>query len=229
MKFFRLEGPDVYDTSGRPTVVAKEHLYIPAMICPVCGVFSRAGALRVPLPADVSEFMMPDPIPMDEWRRRREQWAQKLKIDRELIRPGLTLGLPAGECSRRIVGQILNPGSFVWVSEDVRNRLEAIGATGVAYVGVSLTPCCGDTRMWELVVSGRAWRRGMSPESSTLCRVCGRSGFPRPDYFEVDECRWDGADIFNLDFNPSYYIVTERIAELLQRMLCPGLLLTPTQ
>lgn len=87
--------------------------------------------------------------------------------------------------------------------------------TGVSFANVQLTGAC-DVQLAELVIHGRAWRRGSTSESLQLCHVCGRTGFPNPRDLSVDEARWDGSDFITVDGNPNIVIVTKRVALVLE-------------
>lgn len=100
--------------------------------------------------------------------------------------------------------------------------LQQLQVTGVEFVNVHLTSAgtgelCPEAlpELWELYVTGKAWRVGMDAARITACRGCKRLTFPEPNYFTVDESRWDRTDFFNLDLNPNMVFVTERVAQAL--------------
>jgi hypothetical protein len=71
-------------------------------------------------------------------------------------------------------------------------------------------------RLWEIVVSGTAWRKGSDDQSITTCRDCRRAIFPNASQLDIDETRWDGSDFFHVDRNPNIVLVTERVRDLFE-------------
>ena len=97
------------------------------------------------------------------------------------------------------------------------------GFAGVEFIEVQtswakgMRPNGAPPRLWELVVTGSAWRKGSDEQSITICGVCGRTVFPNPSQLDVDVTRWDGNDFFHVDRNPNIVLVTERVCDLLDK------------
>lgn len=182
----------------------------------------------MPLPANSSEFKSPEPLPVAAWRKRRASWAKKLGVSIDRVLPGATVGPPMGRCVKPMKGDVAIPfpGRF-WVTARVRDALEGAQVTGLSFSEVLLGKECGTLKLWELVVAGHAWRKGTDPESSIECRICGLVGFPDPEVLSVDTTRWDGSDLFTLDYNPNIVVTTERVARILQDLKLRGLDVVP--
>lgn len=71
--------------------------------------------------------------------------------------------------------------------------------------------------LWELIITGKAWRQGYHLEDEIVCKCCKRTNFPEPSNLKVDISRWDGSDFFNIDLNPNIIIVTERVYRVLEK------------
>ena len=233
MRFYRLTHPR-YDTDQEDWVVNPVRIcakvFFPSVICPDCaerigGGWASSNKVRIDLPADlkIDEFRAGRFLPLDEWCRFRSELARRLSVREELIRPGAQLGPPHGVVRGKKLKDILHPGpGYIWVSEAVMSSLQARGFTGVHFVKVhtewgktlkdeTATP----PDLWELVVTGSAWRVGMDVERVTDCATCGRTLFPEPGWLEVDESRWDGSDFFVVDGNVNITLVSERVRDFL--------------
>lgn len=220
MRFYELTHPEYatdHDADSRNPVISIATYHIPGILCDVCGQWSSSNRVRVEPRSNVEEFEGMRFLPAEDWRRRRDTWARILNTDVESIVPGATLGPPMGVCTSAICEDAVHPmPGEVWVGTRARGVLVAAKFTGVSYTRVQLTSECGEVDLWELVVHGRAWRTGSTPESLQLCSTCGRSGFPSPMNMSVDEARWDGSDFVILDGNPNIIIVTERVRDTLK-------------
>ena len=173
----------------------------------------------------------------------RETWASMLGVNPYRVEPGADLGPPTGTLLGRIMEDVIIPfpGQLL-LQERARQVLSSASLTGfelwreqlVAAAPGESRSCASDdahdsaeppidldreaaiTELWEVFVTGRAWRPGRSEESPRLCNLCGRRGFPDPKNLTVDAARWDGSDFLNLDMNPNIVIVTRRVRDLFE-------------
>jgi len=199
-------------------------LHIPSQICPNCGTWSSCERLRrVNLhKADVQKFRGYNFLDLQEWLANRPGWAKELGVEEKEIRPGAALGPPLGEVRNVIKEDIVHPfPGMIWVKENIVTLLKSISPTGVDFIPVELQKKKGLKKnielpqLWELYVRGKAWRKGVDPQSIIKCDLCERTEFPHPDILAVDESRWDGSDFFNVDQNPNIIIVTEKVHDIL--------------
>lgn len=152
-----------------------------------------------------------------DWMRSRENWARVLGVEAGELAPGAKIGPPTGICTSAIGEDVVHPvPGEVWINSRVQEVLAGARFTGVAFAKVQVSSECGDVDLAELVVQGRARRKGSTFESLRECEICGRLGFPSPTTLAVDEARWDGSDFVTLDDNPNIIIVTERVASVLE-------------
>lgn len=217
MKIYRLTHPSYYDDWDFMRRNPIESIYthrVPGIDCEVCGRWAYSKRLRIPLPAESKEFEKIRFLPVAEWRACLDRWSKLLGIPADELEPS-TIGPPVGKCKRRIVEDVVHAGiGQIWIRERVRDAFLSAGLSGVSFAKVMLNAKCG-VDLWEIVVHGRAWRKGSTPEKALLCEICGRRGFPSPNCLAVDETRWDGSDFFNVDFNENITLVTERVAEVI--------------
>ncbi|WP_437962693.1 double-CXXCG motif protein (plasmid) [Sorangium sp. So ce119] len=219
MQFFKLTHPeyqsDQEDNSRNP-VISTAVYRIPGISCNLCGPWSSSDRLRIPLPSKADEFLGVRFLPLRDWKLARDEWANLLHASPDDLTPGVELGPPMGTCTAAIQEDAVHPiPGQVWIGSRVRDALVAAGLSGVSFAHVDLPADCGEVEMWELVVHGRAWRRGSTGDSIRLCEVCGRRGFPSPKDLSVDETRWDGSDFVLLDHNPNIIVVTDRVAKVI--------------
>lgn len=219
MRFFKLTHPQ-YDTdheeSSRNPVRSTASYRVPAITCVVCGPWSSSQRLRVPLPEDTDSFSGISFLGVDQWKRLGPEWAARLGVPVDALAPGAKLGPPQGVCASEIQEDSVHPmPGEIWIVSRVKDAFVAAGLTGVSFERVKLTGNCGDAELWEVIVEGRAWRKGSTEDSLCACELCGRRVFPRPKMLSVDESRWDGSDFVLLDHNPNIIVVTERTQEVL--------------
>jgi len=225
--FFRLDTPKYatdHESDRRNTVwVARPFVRLPAATCDVCGTWSSSKKLRVDVPqaliAELGTFPgMQEPLPWEEWQRRRAEWATALNIAPEQLKPSTKLGPPYGKVQRKTKEDVIHasPG-YVWVQERVKKAIEQAGFRGVGLVEVIVDKKKECPQLWELVVEGHGFRPGHTAESLRDCQQCGRQIFPNPEDLTVDVSRWDGSDFFDLDGNPNMIFVTERVRDLFVR------------
>jgi len=227
MTFYRLTDYD-YETdqafSRHNPVRIIGSLHIPSQICTNCGTWSSCDRLRMVNlhKADVQIFRGYNFLDLQEWLANRPRWAQELGVEEKEIRPGAALGPPHGEVKNVIKEDIVHPfPGMIWVKENIVTLLKSISPTGVEFVPVELQKKKGLKKtfelpqLWELYVTGKAWRKGADPQAIVKCKLCGRREFPHPDILAVDEARWDGSDFFNLDQNPNMVFVTGKVHDIL--------------
>jgi hypothetical protein len=228
MNFFRLTHTE-YETDwefGRRNPVGEYGmgLHVPTIVCEVCDRWGGGRRIPVPVPKDpaVLELLRGYRcFPRAEWPQIAEKLATALGVPLSDIRPGAEIGPPYGSIKRVDFGDFIHVGDQ-WVRPRVVDALRQHGATGVKYVKVEAV---WDKKvknlpaeppdLWELHVTGHAWREDMNAERIRLCELCGRQSFPEPGWIKVDESRWDGSDFFHLDANTAITIVTERIRDIL--------------
>ena len=165
-------------------------------------------------------------ITFDEWNDMKPGWARLLGIplDDDNLVPGADLGPPQGKVTGRITHNVVHPfPGRLWCAGRVKGKLQQSGGRGFKFAKVRLSFAKTATRyagtasaLWELVVVGRAWRKGSTLAGITACSTCGRKRFPRPKSLKVDEARWDGSDVFNVDLNSNIVIVTEHFKDALE-------------
>ena len=219
MTFFRLTHPP-YKTDQelrrRNPVAETPYGHVPGMVCPTCGVRVSSDRLRTTWSARVEHIARTNYQTPDDWHRSRATWARVLRVKPEAVTPGATLGPPRGRCTGPIDEEIVHPfPGLIWVARRVRNALQAAKLTGVSFAKVQLEPARWQRDLWELVVQGRAWRKGSTAKTLRRCRICGRETFRSPTNLDVDVRRWDRTDFFHVDHNPNILLVTERVASVL--------------
>lgn len=217
LRFFRLTHPeyatDHEDNARNPVESVGSHM-IPGINCKVCGVWSSTDRLRVPIPEAADEFAQIRFLPVEEWSRQRQRWAAVLGVPEQNITPGADIGPPMGVCKRTPKSDAVHPfPGLIWVTPRVMDEFLAANYSGLSFARVEFSKPLRDVELWEMVVLGRAWREGSTPESLVACEICGRMEFPAPKNIVVDERQWDGSDFFFVDENPSVIVVTERVAE----------------
>jgi hypothetical protein len=228
VRFRKLTHPH-YETDNEDTAVNPirmiEDIALPGIICPACGTW--AGSRRVCLPIDEPSLLgclRGAPISQTAWMELADQVRTSENLARDFpLRPGDVLGRPRAELLDESPPDFLHPfpGQLI-VQGPVVNALQEAGLTGYKPMPVDvhwsqrIRPSPAEPpALYELVVTGKAWRIGMNEIQITLCCVCGRRGFPNPEYLAVDESRWDGSDLFHVDANPNIVLVTERTCVLL--------------
>ncbi len=220
MRFFKLTYPDYLtdrEMDSRNPVSSTSSHHIPGMDCPVCGTWSSSDRLRINLTMKDAPFRDVSFLTVKTWLKSRPVWAAALGVAEDLLAPGAKVGPPQGVCSSIIREDCVHPiPGEIWVRDRVRTAMLDAQLTGVSLVPFELSGVCDDAKLWELVVTGRAWRKGSTEESIWVCDVCYRESFPRPKALGVDESRWDGSDFIILDRNPNIIVATEKVAKLIQ-------------
>jgi hypothetical protein len=178
VQFFKLTHP-TYITDDqfefRNPVSTASQLQLPGIECPICGRWASSNRLRVGVPAGAQPFGAEEFVTPAQWMLGREGWARLLGVSADELAPGAEVGPPIGQCTSGIAADVVHPmPGIIWVRQSVREALDHLA--GVSFADVQLSGEC-DVHLAELVVHGRAWRRGSTTESLLLCHVCGRTGF----------------------------------------------------
>lgn len=231
MEFFELTHPD-YETdqahSRHNPVQLKVDYYVPGIICEVCGnEWGSSDRVRVQLPQTQSVLDLLDghSFPSTEWFRTIDHLSKALGVPKEMLRPGAQIGPPRGTLRHLRFGSFIHPfPGQMWVVSEVVDVLKANHASGVDFFPVEISLgnklkkiSAAVPKLWELVITGHAWRLGHDLARITDCHHCGRRIFPEPKWLTVDESRWDGSDFLNLDLNPNMVFVTKRVADLFEK------------
>jgi hypothetical protein len=235
MQFYELREPD-YSTDqlhdrANPIRMIEEYS-VPGILCPVCteetgGGWASSDRVRVDTPDDtlLKPMLSGQNLPPAEWKKVRDKIRIELNVPAYMrITPGAAIGLPRAELLQPDVQQILHPfpGQLI-VRDTVVHALEQARLTGFQPVPVSAEWGMKAQRLvaedppllYELCISGHAWRVGFDEERITTCHTCGRKLFPDPHWLEVDQNRWDGSDFFTVDMNPNIVLVTDRVCQTL--------------
>ena len=228
--FYRLTSPKYKSNSAEEQanlIAFKIDMSLPGRGCPFCGPW--AGSRRLYLPvhdAKLQRKLRTDgwPLPDDEWLElaRAVHKHLNLKDDFPLL-PGDDLGTPVVDVYSSTLNDFLHPFPGVLVVKpSTLHILEEEGFTGFRPIKLN-THWSKRLRhlfeeppeLYELLVTGQAWREGNDKESLILCQHCGRMDFPK--WTPVDESRWDGSDFFNVDCNPNIVLVTKRVCKTLSQ------------
>ncbi len=236
MQFYELTHPPYetdYDYNKANPIRMKAALYIPGVICPVCmgetgGGWASSNRIRVKVPkkSTLRQYLMGQSLPLEQWREFVVTLRSALKIPSWMpVAPGAQIGQPKGELLSEQLPDMMHPfpGQLI-VQARVVEALKEARLTGFQPVRVEVqwgktvkSPRGEPPALYELLVTGTAWRVGMDLESITVCKECERITFPHPDWLVVDESRWDGSDFFHVDRNPNIVLVTERVCRVLAR------------
>ena len=231
VNFYRLTYPR-YETDSeyitRNPIQPIHKLWLPGLICSACGE-TWAGSWRRyrPLPDRVLQPRLSGkPLPEREWRELADAVRRSAGLSDDVkLAPGEIFGPPVAELESQDVADFLQPlAGGIFVQENVVAAIESAGLTGVRPLRVEVRwgkrvrhPPSEPPTLYELLVTGHAWRVGMDLERITVCPQCQRTVFPDPERLAVDESRWDGSDFFNVDCNPNVVLVTERVCETIIR------------
>lgn len=229
MNFYELTYPEyISDQAERKNnpVNLLPNISVPSIVCDDCGIWSSSVRIRekVELTSKAKDIIKKRMIHVSEWDVIIKELSEELNIDYELLKPGTELGVPRGEIANVNLHDFVHPfPGLIWVNESVKEFLVQQKATGVEFceVDADFRKAKNKTdktnqKLWEIVVTGKAWRKGINYEDTLVCRKCNRTIFQNPEYLQVDESKWDGSDFVRLDFNPNIIVVTERIYELLR-------------
>lgn len=235
MRFFRFTHPD-YATDREFAVanpgISELDKQLPGIICEHCGQrWGSSSRIRIgdELSRSIDAYLLsiedPDVVTVQEWERISKDLSHITGLPEETLEPGVEYGAPVGVLKRADIADILHPfPGTIWITARVAEALGNAELIGADFVPVRLKPVKrvaatpGNLpELWEIIITGKAWRRGMDLERITVCKVCKRTEFPEPEQLEVDESRWDGSDFFHLDLNPNIVLVTERVLDVLNQ------------
>lgn len=227
MVFFRLDHP-VYQTDqeaacANPVRDDSYALQVPCIECGACGAYSNSSVLRIPPPTDAEtvEMLAGKILPADEWEWAVTKLARRLGVSPSRLSAGTDIGPPKGLILKADLPDFVHPlPGRMWVKRAVVDALKGIRATGIEYNAVELdwaqevSSARPVPELWELTVTGVAWRTGRTTESNAKCPVCLRQHYARPWYWSIDESRWDGSDFANVDGARTVVAVTGHICNL---------------
>lgn len=230
MNFYELTYPqyasDQAERKNNPVKLIP-NISIPAIVCDDCGLWSSSKRIRrnVELTSKSKEILNNKNIHADDWNSSMRVLSEELKIDIESLKPGAELGMPRGIIANVEMPHFVHPFTgVIWITDSVKDVLTENMATGVEFCEVDIELKKGKVkseqtlpRLWEIVVLGKAWRKGFNYENSIACKKCGRTKFLDPDFLKIDESTWDQSDFFLVDLNPNIIVVTERICELFKK------------
>lgn len=222
----RYETDQTYDAANPIRFVPD--IWLPGVICDECGEI-WTGSRRIYLPISDPSLRrrlsgIRFPVPLEKWRKLAQEVRAAISLPDDFpLEPGDVLGTPRAKVLSREIPDFLHrfPGQLI-VRTKVVEALERAKLTGFQPVRVQtywseqlhhfqMEP----PSLFELVVTGVAWRVDSDLKRLTACQHCGRLIFPDPDWLVVDESRWDGSDFFHVDRNPNIALVTERVCEVL--------------
>lgn len=228
--FYSLEKP-IYDDflhgeQANP-VRSMTDIALPGVICDRCGNIwagSRRTYLTIEDPELRARLRHVGPIPWGEWVALAEAVRRHLGLtDRFVLKPGDRFGAPVIELSLAEVPDFTHPfPGQVLVTEKVVDALRRAHFTGQTAVRVEVVwggkdpPPTQMPALFELGVTGTAWRRGMDLDRITDCPQCRRLTFPMPKELDVDPEQWDGSDFFHVDRNYNIVLVTPGVCEFLR-------------
>lgn len=226
MKFYKFTHPEYgsdYESSDNNPIRMIEDIWIPGIICPACGR-TWAGSRRLYLPIEDETLwrkLSSEPLPLSEWNDLVHKIRTQLKLPEDyVLKPGDVLGPPIAEILDRNIPDFLHPfpGQIIVQSKVIEalQRAELSGFRAIQ-VRTQWSEQEKPPELYELLVTGAAWRIDSKEEQIIVCRSCHRTKFPNSDMLSVDQNRWDGSDFFHVDGNPNIVLITERACEILTR------------
>lgn len=228
MNFFHLTNPLYASDQARKRANPLRTIngyWIPGLTCSKCGE-TWAGTRRLYLPLNdlsIIKFLNLPPLSDSDWYQNLSEIRRILRLPESFeLQPGDRLGIPEFELHRTKIGKIMFafPGQII-VTKDIVDDLKEAGVSGYSPIQAivkwsdSVKEAINPPALYELMIHGHAWRKDMSIETSIACDKCRRPLFHNPNVITVDEDRWDGSDMFNLDLNPHKVIVTQKVCEVL--------------
>jgi len=233
MKFFELTHPD-YSTdlqfSKANPVEQDDKDFLPGVYCEKCDdQWASSNRLRVKkgVQKQITDYLrsinIPDVISAQQWSSLILELSTITGLPKENFHPGAPYGVPGGILKKKEVCNFSHPfPGLLWVTSDVMSLIIAEKLTGIQFMEVKLKNSkrmagFQSPQLWEIIITGKAWRQGHNVDNVTSCNCCKRTVFPEPNNLKVDISRWDGSDFFNIDLNPNIIIVTERVCEVLDK------------
>jgi hypothetical protein len=229
MQFYHLSQPD-YSSDQEEQIANPIHfipdIWMPGIICEKCGA-TWAGSRRLYLTvdnADIRRRLHGKPLIEKFWRELAREVNNhidsKTPVD---LYPGDILGTPKAELLSDQIPDIMQPfpGQIV-VTPHVVDKLQQHSISGFRAIPLQLSwakqfekPTSEPPLLFELLITGSAWRVHISESDIIACSHCHRTVFPDPERLSVDQSRWDGSDFLVVDRNPNIVIVTERVCSVL--------------
>lgn len=230
MQFYQLMHPNYetdYDDAKANPIQMIQETQLPGIICPDCGIWSGSRRLYLHFNGVTkSQLHSTQPLPQSEWLKlARNVRIESNLPDEFLLEPGDILGQPRARLMHDEIPDFMHPfpGQLI-VRSSVVAALQKAKLTGFSPVRVDVhwnqkigPPSREVPELYELIVSGKAWRIDVDEKAIITCQICGRTIFPYPNFWVVDEKRWDGTDFFNVDTNPNIVFVTASVCEVLEQ------------
>ena len=225
MLFYRLSHPKYrtdreYDKFNSIRTI--ENFHIPSIVCENCGIWASSDRIRTKLDdSKLEEFREICFLEAKDWYELRPRWAEILEIEESVISPGAAISRPEATIFEEGFPDVLHPfpGQMI-VRELVFKILSKYDLTGVDCFPVISNWGDGlDTfadnppKLWELIVSGVAWRQGVDEYSIIACPICKRTDYPNKPLL-IDQTKWDRQDFFHIDCNSNMVVVTDKVRVL---------------
>lgn len=232
MQFYRLTHPDYptdrHFSKANPAQIVEENR-LPGIDCDQCGRWSGSTHIRVNelIVQSISRYLLsigsPRFVSPRQWETLIQDLSSLTGLPEETFWPGADYGDPVGVLQRDDIADFLHPfPGTIWITSEVVSAFRDAGLTGADYVPVKLklpqeAALESPPQLWEIVVKGQAWRHGMDLDTVTVCRICRRKKFPKPEQLSIDLARWDGTDFFHVDLNPNIVLVTDGVSSVLEK------------
>ena len=227
MNFFELSAPEyLTDKEGKKynPIEVRSDYFIPSVQCDVCGVWASSDRIRINFERSaLKPFKGINFLDLQSWKEARKDWSSMLQVPENIITPGAELGEPKVKLLSLELNDFMHPmPGQVIVSSKVANILQDNHISGVELF--PLTPVWSKKikeekdeipNLWELVITGTGWRKGVDEKAILACNLCDRTVFPTAPMI-LDKNKWDGSDIFTIDHNPNRIFITERFSNLMK-------------
>ncbi|MEW6183576.1 MAG: double-CXXCG motif protein [Bacillota bacterium] len=232
MQFYELTHPEyLSDTDFKKAnpVEIDDKNYLPGITCEECNEqWASSNRLRVDkrIGDAIADYLkkhkVPEFLSTRDWYSLVSELSTITGLPKEQFDPGAAFGVPEGIIkSNEVPMSLLHPfPGQIWVTFEVTSVLNEEHLTGVEFQQVKLKRRKKNfqsqilPQLWELIITGKAWRENINLQRITVCPCCRRTVFPDGKNLRVDQSRWDGRDFFNLDLNPNIVVVTERVCTI---------------
>ena len=214
-------------------LIAESELYLPLLKCQCCG--STWGGddiiyLNQDKASKLEKFLKKNnyvgkTLITDEWNNMAYQISDQFGIPLNEIKPTAQIGNSVGLVKGKLQNDIYFPmPGQIWVTLRVKKIIEEFKFTGIGFEAVKMkmksktvqTP--DKSQLWEMVVKGSIFRRGVRAEDIIVCDCCKRSKFPDKDFL-LDLKSWTGHDFCMLDNYKSFVIVSNEVKEVFESEL----------